>query len=278
MFDRREARDRPLTPLVLSRPRGRPQTERPWLRDRGFGGDGSMSFLTRGRSARMIQAESPVASGLCPSRVPRVNSGNAIESNVVRSPCVWIGTMPASAASSSLERRVAELPSRSDTHDPAAFWFEEMDRPQLDRAYRLAGLILGDAAEAEDVTQEALLRAWKQRRSLRDPERVQAWFDRILVNACRDRLRRRRPSLRWIDVDDGAPAGKADPFVALQTRDEVLRGLANLSTDHRIVLILRYWADLSVDAIAERLGVPAGTVKSRLHYALGAIRSEIERP
>jgi RNA polymerase sigma-70 factor, ECF subfamily len=63
---------------------------------------------------------------------------------------------------------------------------------QLDRAYRLAGLILGDEHEAQDATQDALLRAWQSVASLRDPAGFHGWFDRILVNACRDRLRRRR--------------------------------------------------------------------------------------
>lgn len=175
-----------------------------------------------------------------------------------------------------IEWRPAHLAEPSSTRDTGVAWFEEIGRRELDRAYRLAGLILGDAAEAEDATQEALLRAWKQRRTLRDPDRAQAWFDRILVNACRDRLRRRRPTVRWADVSDGVPAA-VDPFAAIQARDEVLRGLADLSTDHRIVLVLRYWADLPVDGIADRLGVPAGTVKSRLHYALDAIRTEVER-
>lgn len=178
------------------------------------------------------------------------------------------------ATSSSLQRSV-QLSSRPDPRDAGAAWFSTLGRTQLNRAYRLAGLILGNANEAEDATQEALLRAWRQRRSLRDEERAQAWFDRILVNACRDRLRRRRPTVRWTDAGDGIPT-PVDPFIALQARDEILRGLAELSMDHRIVLILRYWADLPVDAIADRLGVPAGTVKSRLHYALTAIRAEVE--
>lgn len=184
--------------------------------------------------------------------------------------------MRVATASSSLDRRAAHLGSRVDAGDNGAAWFDALGRAQLDRAYRLAGLILGSAAEAEDATQEALLRAWGQRRSLRDPNRAQAWFDRILVNACRDQLRRRRHTVRWTDAAGVLPTAVADPFVALQSRDELMRGLTLLSADHRIVLVMRYWADLSVDAIAERLGVPAGTVKSRLHYALSAIRAEIE--
>jgi RNA polymerase sigma-70 factor (ECF subfamily) len=176
------------------------------------------------------------------------------------------------------EWRPAHLAEPSSTQDSGVAWFEGVGRRELDRAYRLAGLILGDAAEAQDATQEALLRAWKQRRSLRDPDRAQAWFDRILVNACRDRLRRRRHLVRWADVGDRHTNPAADPFAALHLRDELLGGLARLSADHRIVLVLRYWADLPIAEIAERLEVPAGTVKSRLHYALSAFRSKIEAP
>lgn len=184
--------------------------------------------------------------------------------------------MRAAEASVSLEWRTAHLVDRHSTSSTGVAWFDAIGGRELDRAYRLAGLILGDAREAEDVTQEALLRAWKQRRSLRDPDRAQAWFDRILVNACRDQLRRRRSFVGWADVADGQSNSAVDPFVALQQRDEVMRGLATLSADHRIVLVLRYWADLTVVDIAERLDVPVGTVKSRLHYALDGIRSALE--
>jgi RNA polymerase sigma-70 factor, ECF subfamily len=175
-----------------------------------------------------------------------------------------------------IEWRPAHLAEPSNTRDASVAWFESIGRRELDRAYRLAGLILGNATEAEDATQEALLRAWKQRRSLRDPDRAQAWFDRILVNVCRDRLRRRRPIVDWADVWEGSHNPAIDPFVALHQRDEVMGALATLSADHRIVLVLRYWADLPVADIAERLDVPAGTVKSRLYYAHDAIRSALE--
>jgi RNA polymerase sigma-70 factor (ECF subfamily) len=147
--------------------------------------------------------------------------------------------------------------------------------PRLDRAYGLAWQLLGDAADAEDACQEALLAAWSAWPRLRDPDRFDAWFDRILVNACMDHLRRRarRPQSMLPDdpeiADRDALAGSAD-------RDDIGRALGRLSPEHRAAVVLRYWADLSTDAIAERLGVPAGTVRSRLHYALGALRAELE--
>ena len=139
---------------------------------------------------------------------------------------------------------------------------------ELDRAYRLAGLILGDAGDAEDATQEALLRAWTRLGTLSDPAAFRPWFDRILVNICRDRLRR-HTKVRFLALDAGAGATIADPFRDLLARDEALHTLDALDTDERTVLVLHFWADLSLADVAERTGWPIGTVKSRLHRALG---------
>jgi len=155
-------------------------------------------------------------------------------------------------------------------------WFRAVGAHQLDRAYRLAGFILGDAREAEDATQDAMLRAWHQRDTLRSLASAQPWFDRILVNVCRDRLRRKRPRIGWLSAEDDVDMPPSiDPFAGLIARDAVLRGLTKLDPDHRIVLVLRYWADLPLDAIAVRLDIPVGTVKSRLHYAMRALRAAI---
>jgi RNA polymerase sigma-70 factor (ECF subfamily) len=138
---------------------------------------------------------------------------------------------------------------------------------QLDAAYRLAGVILGDPFEAQDATHDAVVTAWKQYRSLRDPDRFEAWFSRILVNTCRDRLRRRgrRPSVQL----EQAPELRGVADLIGQTEDRLILGRAfeTLNPDHRVVIALRFYADLSVDQIAAQLGVPAGTVKSRLHLA-----------
>jgi RNA polymerase sigma-70 factor (ECF subfamily) len=111
--------------------------------------------------------------------------------------------------------------------------------------------------------------------SLRDPTGFDAWFDRILVNACRDRLRR-RGRIRFVALSESAhDRPTADPFRELLDSDEALRALDGLEPDHRAVIVLRYWADLTVDDIAARLGWPAGTVKSRLHRALAHVRSQL---
>ena len=147
-----------------------------------------------------------------------------------------------------------------------------MPRAEMDRAYRLAGLVLGDRTDAEDATQEALLRAWKARGSLRDEAGFVPWFDRIVVNVCRDRLRRtRRIPFIPLEEIDPASAGR-DPFDAVHDRSEALAAMRDLNADERIVLVLHYWADLTLENVALHTGWPVGTVKTRLHSALERIR------
>jgi RNA polymerase sigma-70 factor (ECF subfamily) len=157
--------------------------------------------------------------------------------------------------------------------------FTAMTRRDVDRAYRLAWAILGDDEDAQDATQDALTTAWQRRSSLRDPENLEAWLSRILINKCRDRLRSRsrgRERVRSIElatlpsVDDGSQSAAV--------RDELGRAIEALNPDQRIVVVLRFWADLTVDAIADRLSVPSGTVKSRLNHSLNTLRSTLEDP
>lgn len=153
--------------------------------------------------------------------------------------------------------------------------FDWLTATQLDRAYRLAWAILGDDGEAQDATQDAFAAAWRSRGKLRDPDKAEAWFSRILINGCRDRLRARGRS-RIQPLDLSRLPSVADGSHDASTRDELDRALAGLDPDHRIVVVLRFWADLTVDDIASRLGVPSGTVKSRLHHSMRALRAALE--
>lgn len=166
--------------------------------------------------------------------------------------------------------------SGSERDPDAHQTFMRLAEASLATSYRLAAHLLGDAAEAEDATQEALLLAWRGWPRLRDPERFGAWFDRILVNACYERMRHRRRTSTVAMPDD--VAGGPDELAASVARDAVGRALRGLTPEHRLVVVLRYWRDLSIEQIAERLGIPSGTVRSRLHYALQAIRADIDRP
>jgi RNA polymerase sigma factor (sigma-70 family) len=154
--------------------------------------------------------------------------------------------------------------------------FLTASRPALDRIYRLAGLLLGNATEAEDAVQDALVVAWQRYEELREADRFGPWLDRIVVNGCRDRLRR-RGTVRFIPlaVDVDPPA--RDPFVEFLERDALLASVGRLTADERIVVVLRFWADLPLEGIAERLEWPLGTVKSRLHRALGRLRELHDR-
>ena len=144
---------------------------------------------------------------------------------------------------------------------------------ELSMAYRLAGYLMADAAEAQDAVQEASVRAWRGWAGLREKDRFHAWFSQILVNVCRTRLRQ-RSRRRTLDLDEFDLEG-GDPFRASLARDAVGRALSALSDELRIVVIMRFWGDMPLAEIAERLGIPVGTVKSRLHAAMQTLRRRI---
>jgi len=157
-----------------------------------------------------------------------------------------------------------------------------VDRSALDRAYRYATLVLGSRSDAEDATHDAALMAWRRFGELRDRDRFDAWFGRILVNACRDRLRARQRTP--LSLDSGPPMlgerarsrSAVDETEAIASHAELASALRSLTADHREVVVLRFYFDLTVDQIAARTGVGSGTVKSRLHYALRHLRAAID--
>ena len=147
---------------------------------------------------------------------------------------------------------------------------------RLDAERRVATWILQDVQTAEDAVQEAAMLAWDRRATLRDPAAADAWFGRIVVNVCREELRRRsrRPRVAELVVAAGVPdpgGVPRDPGV----RDDVARALARLDRDEQVLLALRFGRDLTVPEIAARLAVPEGTVKSRLHAALGHMNAAL---
>jgi len=169
--------------------------------------------------------------------------------------------------------RALTMPAASE-----AATFVRLVQPELPGAYRLAGYLLRDATDAEDATQDALEKAWQAWPKLRETERFGAWFDRIVVNVCYDRLRGRRGA-RVLEFDDeiaGVPHAR-DEFRESLARDEVGRLVRTLPPDQQIVVGLRFWRDLSLEDIADRMELPLGTVKSRLHYAMKALRKELDR-
>jgi RNA polymerase sigma-70 factor (ECF subfamily) len=141
----------------------------------------------------------------------------------------------------------------------------------------LATVILGDPHEAEDATHDAAVRAWERWDSLRDPDRFDAWFGRILVNECRDRLRRRLRQPLSVPLLEGLPGGRfAASIDAAAEHQALAQALRELNPDQRIAIVLHFYLGLSAKEIGERTGVRTGTVKSRLHYALIALRAARE--
>ena len=136
--------------------------------------------------------------------------------------------------------------------------------------------ILRDIDLAEDATQQALVAIWRDLPQLRDPARFDAWSYRLLVRACYAEGRRTRawsPNLRILSADEPSESGGIDAVVH---RDQLETAIRRLSVDHRSVLVLRYYADLPLEQVAQVLGVPLGTVNSRLHHAMRAMRAALD--
>jgi RNA polymerase sigma-70 factor (ECF subfamily) len=144
------------------------------------------------------------------------------------------------------------------------------------RLHAVAHRILRDADLAEDATQQALLSIWRDLRQLRDPERFDAWSYRLLVRACYTEARRRRPAVPVLQLLPADEPRIGDGSGLVVDRDQLERGFRRLSIDHRAVVVLHHYLDLSYDEIAEALGVPVGTVRSRLFYAMRALRAAME--
>jgi RNA polymerase sigma-70 factor (ECF subfamily) len=165
-----------------------------------------------------------------------------------------------------------ELVERARTGDREAFGV--LATGAVDRLYRIARVILRDTELAEDATQEALVRAWRDLPSLRDVDRLDAWLYRLIVRACADVGRHRRRWLAGITVLHDEPA-ESDRASESADRDQLERGLRRLTDAQRTILAMTFYLGLSPAEAADALEIPVGTVKSRLHYALEALRAAI---
>ena len=150
-------------------------------------------------------------------------------------------------------------------------------REEIGRLYGLAQLILRDADRAADATQEALVAAWRDLSALRDPDRFDAWLHRVLVRCCHREARqtRRRHSVEVGEMALGDRAGH-DELPRMFDRDQLERGFRRLGIDERAVLVLHHLEGYSLIEIAELLGVPLGTVKSRLHRGVQTMRAALD--
>ena len=145
-----------------------------------------------------------------------------------------------------------------------------------DRCYAIAYRILRDVDRAKDAVQQAFLLAWRELPRLRDSERYDVWLYRLLVNACYEEARRYR---RWTTRVRALPMEgptSPDPMVSVDDRDALERAFQRLSPEHRAVFVMHHYAGQPLAAIAEVVGVPIGTVKSRLHNSIRNLRAELE--
>ena len=144
-----------------------------------------------------------------------------------------------------------------------------------DPLYRTARLILRSDESAADAVQDALVSAWLHIRAVRDPDRFDAWLYRLVVHACYREARRNR-RLVEIRLAPLAGATELDPTRRTADRDQLERGFSRLSPEHRTVLVVHFYLGLTDVQAATVLGVPVGTVKSRLSRALRALRAAVE--
>jgi RNA polymerase sigma-70 factor (ECF subfamily) len=151
--------------------------------------------------------------------------------------------------------------------------FAVLARASADRMFAIAQRILRDVGRAEDAVQQTLVIAWRQLPRLRDPDRFDAWLRRLLVNACYDESRRHRRHASNIRLLPDHDRPTADSSGALADRDELDQAMRQLSTDHRAVIVHHYFLELALAEIADALGIPVGTAKSRLHNARLALRA-----
>jgi RNA polymerase sigma-70 factor (ECF subfamily) len=182
----------------------------------------------------------------------------------------WVGSEPPTPGSAIL----VEVMEKWQTGDLAAFeaFFRDYER----MVYRNAYLITGSREDAEDVLQDVFTAVWTSRHTF-DPRKGKpaTWLHRITVNACLRNRRKDRPAMLRVDPEDIDRSGGAGVGETLDDLDELSRALLTLDGRHRTVLVLRYFNDLSYQEMARVMGVPVGTVKSRMNHALGKMRARL---
>lgn len=154
--------------------------------------------------------------------------------------------------------------------------YELLARGAARRLFLVASRVLRDTDAADDAVQQTLVAIWRDLGSLRDPDRFEAWSYRMLIRYCRAESRsRRRSGVVVVDLSDSMVA-TGDAIAEVADRDRLTRAFDGLSREHRTVVVLHHLAGLSQGEIASILDVPYGTVGSRLHHALLAMRATID--
>ena len=167
-----------------------------------------------------------------------------------------------------------DLVERARSGDQEAF--ADLVHQVSDTLFGIARRILRDPELAEDVLQNALVTIWRKLPGLREADRFEGWAYRILVNACYADAPRNR---RWAQYIRELPADRPDlrdDFRTIHDRDELERAFRQLPLDQRAVFVLHHHVGLPLVAVAETLGIPDGTARSRLHYATRALRAAFD--
>jgi RNA polymerase sigma-70 factor (ECF subfamily) len=167
-----------------------------------------------------------------------------------------------------------QLVERAQGGDSEAF--DALARTVGDRCMAIAVRILRDSGLAEDAVQAALIVAWRELRTLRDTDRFEPWLHRILTNECYAEARR---SQRWsanIRVLQMPGDRDTGDILTVNDRDQLERAFRRLTLEQRSVLVFHHYVGLPLPQVAERLAIPLGTAKSRLHHATAALRASLE--
>jgi RNA polymerase sigma-70 factor (ECF subfamily) len=154
--------------------------------------------------------------------------------------------------------------------------FGVLAHAHADWLFAVAQRILRDFDRAEDAVQQTLVTAWRELPTLRDPERFQPWLRRSLVRVCYEEGRRTRASVSILHELPVDPAAPGDDMLTIADRDQLERGFQRLPAQQRAILVLHHYLGLTPGEIADALGLPAGTARSRLHYAHRAMRAALE--
>ncbi len=155
--------------------------------------------------------------------------------------------------------------------------FEALFQQYQKLVFKNAYLITGKKEDAEDILQEVFVSVWRSRHTFNPTKgKLTTWLYRVTVNKCMEKRRKKNlaaVSLEGIDLPESKSID--DILITRQEYERLIKAMDSLDTKHRAVLVLRYFNDLSYEEIARAVGIPLGTVKSRISQGLKLLRSQL---